>query len=151
MFRPHRMHGVDATHCCGCLDIPRSVCANVCLRVCLLVTPVQNRSRSRLEQIRVDPWNHVLGGGYVGAIWRMRLINLYATAMRPSVRSLRALVFITDSASGGSIGGWGRPPRERARKIFLNVSENKSSNRKLSLIPFESSASCYDQYPFRRL
>jgi len=30
--------------------------------------------------------------------------------------------------------------RKRARKIFLNVSENKSSDRKISLVPFVSSA-----------
>jgi len=32
------------------------------------------------------------------------------------------------------------PPTKKARKIFLNVSENKSSDTKLSLIPFVSSA-----------
>jgi len=32
------------------------------------------------------------------------------------------------------------PPRKRARKIFLNRSENKSSDRKLSLIPLVSAA-----------
>jgi len=31
-------------------------------------------------------------------------------------------------------------PRNRGRNIFLNVSENKSTDRKLSLIPFVSSA-----------
>ena len=49
------------------------------------------------------------------------------------------------SVSGGSIG-WGSmgaiapSPPKRATKIFFNVSENKSSDRKLSLIPFLSSA-----------
>ena len=40
---------------------------------------------------------------------------------------------------GGAIA---RPPllHKRDRKIFLNASENKSSYRKLSLIPFVSSA-----------
>ena len=40
--------------------------------------------------------------------------------------------------SGRSIGGGDRP-HKRDRKIFLNVSENDSCNRKLSLIPFMSS------------
>jgi len=41
------------------------------------------------------------------------------------------------------IHGGNRPlPSKRARNIFLNVSENKSSDRKLSLIPFVSST-CY--------
>ena len=34
-------------------------------------------------------------------------------------------------------------PRKTARRIFLNVSENKSSDRKLSLIPFVSAA-CFE-------
>jgi len=34
-------------------------------------------------------------------------------------------------------GRWGAiAPRKRARKIFVNVSQNKSSDRKLCLIPF---------------
>jgi len=45
-------------------------------------------------------------------------------------------------SSSGSTGGGGnegdRP--KRARKIFVNVSENKSSDRKLFPIPFVSSA-----------
>jgi len=47
---------------------------------------------------------------------------------------------------GGGDGG--NPPNLRVRKIFLNVSENKSSDRKLSLT-FVSSA-FYVEYPFRR-
>ena len=43
--------------------------------------------------------------------------------------------------SGGSIEGDGAiDPRKRDREISLNGSENKSSGRKLSLIPFVSSA-----------
>ena len=37
-------------------------------------------------------------------------------------------------------GDEGDRPGKRARKLFLNVAENKSSDRKLSLIPFVSSA-----------
>jgi len=37
-------------------------------------------------------------------------------------------------------GNGGNRPRKKARKIFLNVSENKSSDRKFYLIPFVSSA-----------
>ena len=37
-------------------------------------------------------------------------------------------------------GDEGDRPGKRARKLFLNVAENKSSYRKLSLIPFVSSA-----------
>jgi len=40
--------------------------------------------------------------------------------------------------SGGSMAAI--DPPKRTRKIFLNISENKSSDRKLSLIPFVSSA-----------
>ena len=36
--------------------------------------------------------------------------------------------------------GGDRPPPKRARKIFFNTSENKSSDRKLSLIPSVPSA-----------
>ena len=40
------------------------------------------------------------------------------------------------------MGAIALPPRKRARKIFLDVCENKASDRKLPLIPFVSSA-CY--------
>ena len=43
---------------------------------------------------------------------------------------------VTDPYGGD---GGDRPPK-RARKILLNVSKNKSSDRKLSLIPFVLSA-----------
>ena len=47
-------------------------------------------------------------------------------------------------SSSGSTGGGAMkaiaPPPKRARKIFVNVSENKSSDRKLFPIPFVSSA-----------
>ena len=43
----------------------------------------------------------------------------------------------------GGMGTIAPPPHgKRDRKIFFNVSENKSSNRKLSLIPFVTAA-CY--------
>jgi len=48
-----------------------------------------------------------------------------------------ASVSCSGSTGGGNEGD--RPPK-RARKIFVNVSENKSSDRKLFPIPFVSSA-----------
>ena len=54
--------------------------------------------------------------------------------------------------SGAAIkGGNGgdRPPPKRARKIFSNIRENKSSDSRISLIPFVSSA-VYVELPFRR-
>jgi len=42
--------------------------------------------------------------------------------------------------SGGSTeGDWGYAAAEKAIEIFLNTSENKSSDRKVYLIPFLSS------------
>jgi len=42
----------------------------------------------------------------------------------------------------GGMGTIAPPHGKRDRKIFFNVSENKSSKRKLSLIPFVTAA-CY--------
>jgi len=44
------------------------------------------------------------------------------------------------ACSQWQIGGGAIVPHKMARKIFLSVSENKSSDRKLSLIPFVSAA-----------
>ena len=56
---------------------------------------------------------------------------------------LRGLSWRLHSAlpvASGRLGGGAIIPRKMARKIFLSVSENKSSDRKLSLIPFVSAA-----------
>jgi len=46
---------------------------------------------------------------------------------------------------------WQIVPRKMARKIFLSVSENKSSDRKLSLIPFVSAAPAWLNSDFEGL
>jgi len=47
---------------------------------------------------------------------------------------------------GGAMGAIAPPPHRRksARKTFMNENENKSSDRKLSLITFVSAACCVE-------
>ena len=57
---------------------------------------------------------------------------------------LLCFLSVTDCLSVADHGD--RPPHERARKIFLNVRENKSTDRKLCLSPFESSVRCVEYF-----
>jgi len=46
---------------------------------------------------------------------------------------------------GGAMGAIAPPPRRKsAKKTFMNENENKSSDRKLSLITFVSAACCVE-------
>ena len=47
---------------------------------------------------------------------------------------------VSDGSMGGAMGAIAPCKSKMTLKIFLNLSENKSSDRKLSLIPFMSSA-----------